>query len=279
MTTEYLGGGTLPVETELQCVRTRDISLINFEPSSNNYSTTPLAGGATYTGTAEWNGFTDVGCSVYTDQDGTLYFEFQNPGSSLWHAFPPAGFMVSAGVHEFHTAVKLPRKFRVRYVNGSAAQSVFELYTYFGTFRQPSQPLNIAVSRDADSIVVRGTDFYQEVQEGRRTGYEMTTKTGLNEDVTGAEDIWHGGGDYTGQPADFTPETVDIFSASVNDASGGTGARTIRFEGLKTSTSTDYETEELMELEGHINADRDLRHRNLQPRSGRPRALRDFIAR
>lgn len=76
---------------------------------------------------------------------------------------------------------------------------------------------------------------------------EVETKFGRNSDVdTGtAEDIWDGGGDYTGQPESYTPETVEVFSASANDTSEGTGARTIRITGLKTSSSTKYETEDL----------------------------------
>jgi hypothetical protein len=72
------------------------------------------------------------------------------------------------------------------------------------------------------------------------------TKFGRNPDIdAGPEDIWNNGGDYTGLPTSFTPETVDVFSSSTNDTSAGTGARTIRIVGLKTSTSTDYETEDI----------------------------------
>lgn len=154
MTVSY-DGQKLPIERELAAVRTRDISLIQFSPSSSNYSITPLSGGATYTGTAELNGFSDVGCSVYTDQAGTLYFEFRNPGSSTWHTFPPSGFSIAANTHEFHTAIKLPREFRVRYVNGGSAQSTFELYTYFGTFRQGNAPIGMTIASDADAIVTK----------------------------------------------------------------------------------------------------------------------------
>lgn len=103
--------------------------------SANNTTTTPLSGGSTYTGAADRNSLPDVMVSCQTDADGTLYFDFSVDGTN-WSTFPTAGFAVSAGIHEFHTAVKGPRDFRVRLVNGSGAQSYLRLYTYFGTFRQ-----------------------------------------------------------------------------------------------------------------------------------------------
>lgn len=71
-------------------------------------------------------------------------------------------------------------------------------------------------------------------------------KFGRNPDIdSGPEDVWENGDDYTGQPDSFTPETVDVFSSSADDAAAGTGARTIRIYGLKSSTSTEYETEDI----------------------------------
>ena len=58
------------------------------------------------------------------------------------------------------------------------------------------------------------------------------------------EDIWSSGGDYTGFPTG-TPETIAVVSTSTNDTSGGTGARTVRIEGLKSTTSSAYETEDI----------------------------------
>jgi hypothetical protein len=70
-------------------------------------------------------------------------------------------------------------------------------------------------------------------------GYTVFTISGFNPDVdTGSlpEDIWNGGGVYTGFPTG-APETVEVFSSSASD----TGPVLIR--GLQSSTSTAYSTE------------------------------------
>lgn len=56
---------------------------------------------------------------------------------------------------------------------------------------------------------------------------------GRNTDVDAAEDIWNGGGNYTGFPA--TADTVEVLSSSANDAAAGTGARTVRLYYLDAS--------------------------------------------
>lgn len=122
--------------------------------STGNTTTTPLSGGATFTGAAEQNGAPDVMCSCYADVAGTLYFDFSVDGTN-WRTFPPAGFTVSAGIHEFHTAVKGPRYFRARFVNGVGAQSTFQLYVYYGWFRQPNAPINFSIADDADALITK----------------------------------------------------------------------------------------------------------------------------
>lgn len=122
--------------------------------SSANNSSTPLAGSETFTGTAEQNTHPDVMVSCKADADGTLYFDFSNDGSN-WDTFPTNGFTVTSGIHEFHVAVKGPRYFRIRLINGSAPQSYLRLYTYYGVFRQGNLPLNQSVSADADAIITR----------------------------------------------------------------------------------------------------------------------------
>jgi hypothetical protein len=121
---------------------------------AGNSTVTPLGVSGTFTGTTELNVYPDVMCSCYADVAGTLYFDFSVNGSD-WRTFPPVGFSVAAGIHEFHIAVKGPRYFRVRYVNGSIAQTTFQLYTYYGTFRQPNAPINFTIGDDADAIVTK----------------------------------------------------------------------------------------------------------------------------
>lgn len=62
-------------------------------------------------------------------------------------------------------------------------------------------------------------------------------KFGLNEDVDASsapEDIWDGGGIYTGFPTG-SAETITVVSTSTSDTAAGVGARTVRIIGLDTN--------------------------------------------
>lgn len=69
------------------------------------------------------------------------------------------------------------------------------------------------------------------------TGASSNVKFGRNPDIdtaTDPEDVWDGGGVYTGQPTG-SAETVEVFSSSTDDdgeGTPGTGARTVRLYGL-----------------------------------------------
>lgn len=159
-------------------------------PSVGNTSTSALSSGATFTGTAELNSLADVMVSAYADQPGTLYFDFGNDTANF-RTFPTNGFAVSSGVHEFHTAVKGPRYFRTRYVNGSSAQTTFQLYTYYGAFRQPNAPLNQAIALDADALITRAvilgetpSSSYVNVQVTAAGNFKVSLQEGENSSAT-----------------------------------------------------------------------------------------------
>ena len=123
--------------------------------STVNSTTTPLASGATFTGTGEQNQFPDVYVSCITDQAGKLYFDFSNDGTN-WNVFPPNGFDLTANVHEAHKALKSGRYFRARVTNTSgSAQTYLRLYTYYGEFEQLTSPLNFAPNNDTDAITTK----------------------------------------------------------------------------------------------------------------------------
>jgi hypothetical protein len=108
-----------------------------------------------YLGTSELSNAPDVSASAKSSTAGTLYFDFSDD-DTLWDTYPVTGFNVAANNHEYHTAVKNPRYFRVRFENGSVAKTTaFRLYTYFGDFKQGNLPLNQSISSDQDSIIVR----------------------------------------------------------------------------------------------------------------------------
>lgn len=74
-------------------------------------------------------------------------------------------------------------------------------------------------------------DGPQQTVEGLVTGRYIVNKFGINTDVDGAEDIWNGGGDYTGQPITGSAETITITSsAAATDA-----AMTIQVYGLSST--------------------------------------------
>ena len=81
-----------------------------------------------------------------------------------------------------------------------------------------------------------------EVQKGTVAGHSIVHKFGRNPDVdtaTDPEDVWNTGGTYTWQTA---AQTVDLVSASGNDASSGSGARTVTLHGLDASFNSASES-------------------------------------
>ena len=190
--------------------------------SSENTTTEALAGSATYTGTAEQNDSPDVGVSCKTDQAGTLFFDFSNDGQNF-DTFPSAGFAVAPNIHEFHTAVKLTRFFRIRLVNDSTtAQTFLRLYTYYGTFRPGNAPLNQPLGSDADALVVRSVDPVVDSALGRLGGVQERNKFGYVDGVgtavqladTGSWiDLWYYGGLRTSPTTSFTPYQASTSAA------------------------------------------------------------------
>lgn len=120
-----------------------------------NSTLTPVTIASPFTGTGELNAYSDIGISAYSDVAGTLYTDFQNDGSDRWFTFPTGGFTVAAGIHEFHTAVKLTRRARVRFVPASDLGTVLEVFTHFGTFRQANRPIGTTINDDDDALVTK----------------------------------------------------------------------------------------------------------------------------
>jgi hypothetical protein len=162
--------------------------------------------------------------SCQADNSGTLFFDFSNDGTNAT-TFPVNGFKISSDIHEFHTAVKGPRYFRVRLENDAGDQSYLRLYTYYGAFRQGNSPLNQTVSLDTDASHVRPTDFADEVRAGRRTGVTGWNKFGYNPSLANgsAAPVAVQGGAWSYMKT-AEPLTV-TYNASTDGASAGaTGA-------------------------------------------------------
>ena len=84
-------------------------------------------------------------------------------------------------------------------------------------------------------------DFFLAVAKGDFTNYSNVSKFGINSTVGsgGFESIWEGSSLYP-WPTDV--QTLSVVSASANDASGGTGARTVEIQGLDTNWDVVTET-------------------------------------
>ena len=198
--------------------------------SQYNNTTTPLGADETYTGVFEGSVEPDVGVSCQTDAPGVLYFDFANTISGEnYSTFPVAGFKLSAGIHEFHTALKLGRAFRIRVVNDSTAQTYLRCYTYFGDYISSSNsPLNQSLSLDSDAISVRSSSFQDEVRRGLRSVVSGWNKFGYRDGLTasaGEETVWETTGNYT-PPAAASTMTIsyDGTAGGSTDGAGTTGA-------------------------------------------------------
>ena len=89
--------------------------------------------------------------------------------------------------------------------------------------------------------------FEQAAALGQVSGVVHMRKFGYNDEVDAGvvEDVIGGGGTYAGQPADATAETIEILHPNAADNSSSTGMKTVRIVGLKTPTSTAYESEDI----------------------------------
>lgn len=196
-----------------------------------NSSTTALSSEATFTGAWEQNSRPGVMVSCQTDNGGTLYFDFSVNGSDA-NTFPVSGFTLSSGIHEFHTAVKGARYFRVRLVNDSGAQSYLRLYTYYGQFRQGNAPLNQPIGSDSDAITVKAVQAGQQpdgtFSNTLQDGAAFRTTTNL------------GGTDLTGSLSDSAVGAQNIFTDVSGFPAGGgyiyIGTELIQYDSRDSST-------------------------------------------
>ena len=93
---------------------------------------------------------------------------------------------------------------------------------------------------------VQSLPFYLAVQQGKVAGYSLIDKFGYNSSIgSGAfETIWETGGQLIFQT---TAQTVNVVSDNVNDDVAGTGARTLRIQGLDSSFDL---VEETLDMDG-----------------------------
>lgn len=201
-----------------------------------NSTTTPLGVGETFTG--QWSdtrGFGGITVGLKTDANGKVYVDFSPDGVN---ADSSIEFDVDSGIRETHRLTISNKFYRVRAVNDGSAQTYMRLQTMLGWPVALSSPLNQAVQLDADAQTTRMLDPEIAVARGLFTGISYVNNFGRNSDVdsgTVPEDIWNGGGVYTGFPTGAAEE-FQVFSSNAGD----TG--TLTFTYLASATATYYST-------------------------------------
>lgn len=218
-----------------------DLTPPNPRPSTKNVTTSALSGGATYTGTWEYVGeYVSVVAYAKADQNGTMYMEFCHTNTCST-ADSSLSYSVTANINEVHRLTVTRPYFRLKYTNGSVAQSTFHMGALLGDHPGLEAPFSLNVQQDADTRIVRMFDPEIEISQGKFTDQFLVSKYGYNGDVDAAEDIWDGGGTYTGFPTG-SAELVQVISSDVNDTSAGTGCRTFKIFGLDANYDLQEET-------------------------------------
>lgn len=207
-----------------------------------NSSATPLSGAATYTGTWEdVSGYDSTSVSLLCDSDCVLKMQFSPDGTNIDST---VSFSVTSGSNEFHRLTNLRKYMRIVIENGSSAQSYMRLQTIKGEKQLITSTLNSIIQQDSDAVITRSITEEMLIAEGKYQDRYIVNKFGINTDIdTGTlpEDIWDGGGAYTGFPTG-SAETLAIVSSSTNDTnSSGTGARTLRIFGLDSNKELQQE--------------------------------------
>lgn len=224
---EYLIGGD-PAEKVLNTL----------DPA--NSSSTLLTAGSVFTG--DWvdvGKYSDVVVSVSTDQDGTYSIQFSpdgvNQDSTLTRQYRTSQINVP---HRFTITRKY---YRVVFTNTSTSdQTYFRLQSHYGSHSNLNAPTDGTLSQDFDAIVVRPTDYRDEVALGLRQGKNLWHKWGYNNDVdVGAEEIvWSEGGSFTFLT---TASTLSLVSTSANDVDAGTGAHGMVLYGIDADRRSQVE--------------------------------------
>lgn len=203
---------------------------------------TPINTGATYTSAWFTRVHPELITTFYADQNATIKVQFSTDQSNIDSTIT---YTYEAGVTEPPHRLVIARKyFRIYFENTSASNmTVLRAQVATGQLGPITSALNSSVGQDADSLVVRSIESELDIASGKYVGFSIVNKFGVNTRIdsgTTPEDIWDGGGVYTGWAT--AAETAQVLSSNVNDTSAGTGARTVSITGLNSAYEITTET-------------------------------------
>ena len=209
-----------------------------------NQTSTPLDNGQTYTG--EWvdvTPYASVTMALSTDTAVTAFADFSVDKINVDSSVPLV--LASGGGNNFRRLSPVRSFFRMRIQNNSGVnQTHLRAQALAGQQQQLTSTLASNIQKDADAIVARVVSDEVSIADGKFVGHSIVNKFGRNPDIDSGsvpEDIWLGGGLYTGFPTG-SAETVVVSSNSVNDSAAGTGARTVEIFGLDADYFEQNET-------------------------------------
>ena len=216
---------------------------------SGNSTTTPLAAGATFTGS--WFNATNYSMGVFTfasDQQGQFFIDVSNDGVTSVGAIS-GRYDQPAFVPLLKTLAVAYPFYRVRFTMGDTASTFFYFTVMWHKYKSKdiTQTVNGTINRISDVTITRNTaDFLTDIARGKFRGITTVRKFGRNPDVdTGSvpETVWNGGG-IIGLPAVAEPLRVAA-GGNVADTLLGAGARTVVLEGLDENWEEATETVDL----------------------------------
>lgn len=216
------------------------VSQIRGIVDTNNATTTPLGGNATFMGT-----FTDVvvysefSCLIAKDvaSSCTLHMDLSTDGETVSRTKTvPYETDSNGGVH---TLVVVTQFMRVRVVNDSVAQSTLEVQVLLHPHKsqQLTSTMVQTVSNRDDVLLVRDPtlpewDLAREFYSGKEAGFFFGNNPAV---ATTFEDIWPEGGTY---PFQVAASVMDLVSANSNDSGFSTGTLTLAAQPADGDTFT-----------------------------------------
>ena len=198
-------------------------------------TTTPLAGGATYT--SDWvnaDQFALLSVRAKSDVAGAtngLVIETSFDGATVQDTISRT---VSANTRVLFTLAVVSRWYRIKYTNGTSAQTTFSLNAALsgGTKDLTSSRGQIVTGNDGVSLVRTTNDLDIDICLGRIADHTFVRKFGANSSVSTSEEIiWNNSGTYQGFLTSATAVRV-ASGGDANDTAAGTGAREVTIVGL-----------------------------------------------